>query len=244
MKISGGVVTTIESPYSERCIVSVEHAASGNGATTITGGLLCTTNGYCLRIYSNNFTLNGTVLLSYNGITLNNPVAYVPASGLCNNVKIEPANDYSGAIYSPYLNYAAVDVVKNISGMKSSKIEFKTTANDNILTDLFRISNGDTVSVKLTVRATKMYAQSIKTFEFVIDSGVITSSPITTTVINESNANYNIEMTPSVSYAGGVATISVTSNQSGSVLEGQSVTVFGALEYTIIDSGVCKIERL
>lgn len=244
IKVSGEVVTTIVAPYSERCIVNIEHSASGNGATTIIGGLFCAINGYCLIINSNNFNLNGTVLQSFNAATLSGPVVYVASAILCNNVKITPANDYNGAINDTYINYAAVDMVKNISGMKSGTIDFKETVQDNVLTNLFTISNADTVKVKLTICAASAYAQSVKTFEFVINSSVITSLPITTPIINESNANYNIALTPSVSYAGGVATISVTSNQSGSLLEGQSVTAFGALEYTIIDSGTCSIKRL
>lgn len=238
-----GAVTNIENPYSERCIVNILHN-SGSGLTTVTGGLLMSINGYCLSIWNNNFILRNTVLKSYLGQNLTGMMAYVPTGILCNNVKIEPANDYSGAINDTYLNYAAVDIVKNISGMKSGKIEFKASAADNVLTNLFTLQNCDTIKVKLTACAAKAYAQSIKTFEFMIDSSVITSSPITTTVIDESNANYDIELTPSVSYSAGVATLSVTSNQSGTSLEGQSVTVFGSLEYTLIDSYDCKIRRL
>jgi Pectate lyase superfamily protein len=244
IKVSGEVITTINAPYSERCIVNIEHSASGNGATSIKGGSLTAINGYCLIINSNNFSLGGTVLKSYNATTLNKVAVYVPASTLCNNVKIEPANDYSGAINDTYLNYAAADVVKNISGMKSGKIEFKKTVNDNVLTDLFSISNGDTVKVKLTVCAAVAYAQAIKTFEFMINSSIITASPIETTVLNESNGNYSIVLTPTVSYSGGVATVKVTSDQGGGLLSGESATVFGTLEYTVIDSGTCVIKRL
>jgi hypothetical protein len=242
--LSGEVVTSIESPYSERCIINVLHGTTGSGATTITGGYLSSVNGYCLKVQSNNFILKDTVLESINGETLNGYVAYVSTTTLANNVKIEPANDYNGATNDTYLNYAAVDLVKNIADMKSGKIEFKTTAADNVLTDLFSFSGCDTLKVKLTLCAAKSNAHAIKTFEFMIDSSVITASPVTTTVINEYNGSYNIAMTPSVSYAGGVATVSVTSNQSGISLEGQSVTVFGSLEYTLIDSGTCTIRRL
>jgi hypothetical protein len=188
--------------------------------------------------------LNDTVLLSHSGTVLNNPVAYVAAVGILSNVKVSPANDYTGAIHDPYLNYAAIDFKKNISGMKSGKIEFKTSAADNVLTDLFTITDCATAKVKLTVSSVMAYAQSIKTLEFMINSYVITASPIITTIINESNANYNISMTPSVLYANGTVTISVTCDQSGGLLSGESVTVFGSIEYTIIDSGTCSIKRI
>lgn len=63
-------------------------------------------------------------------------------------------------------------------------------------------------------------------------------------IYNESSANFNIALTPSVSFANEEATISVTSDQSGAVLEGTAVDVFGTLEYTLIDSGGCTIRRV
>lgn len=244
IKISGEVITDIEAPYSERCIINIDHSTTGNGSTTVIGGILSSINGYCLAIRSNNFNLIGTVLQSFTGANLNGPVVYANATSLCNNVNVRPGNDYIGAIHDPYINYAAIDVNKNISGMKSGKIKFKKNVADNISTNLFTIANCDTAKVKLTVCAAHAYAQVIKTYEFMISGSVVTALPVISSIIDESSGNYKILLTPAISTVGTLTTISVNANQSGVLLEGQAVTVFGTMEYTLIDSANCTIRRI
>jgi hypothetical protein len=65
-----GAVVTLTAPYVERAVTGINHentASSTQCGTTVTGGVISSVNGFCLKVRADNFFLLGTALMPTEG---------------------------------------------------------------------------------------------------------------------------------------------------------------------------------
>ena len=108
LKTQGNSTTDLNSPYMERCVVNIEHNATGIGSMNVFGGKLIASNGYNVAVKANNLNIFGTKLESYNGAILNGKVAHCFTAAQT-NVGLYAVTPYAG-----YLTNSNCDINKVI----------------------------------------------------------------------------------------------------------------------------------
>lgn len=95
LKTFANSTVDLHSPYMERCVVNIEHAATGTGSINVFGGKIAVTNGHNIGLKGHNFNLYGTKLLSYNAAVLNGEVVKCFYTSYT-NVKLRGVTSYPG----------------------------------------------------------------------------------------------------------------------------------------------------
>lgn len=76
IKTAGNSTTSVRDTYMERCIVNVEHGATGMGYFSAFGGYWKSINGYNVQLKGSNLNLYGVKLESWNATTLDGRIVH------------------------------------------------------------------------------------------------------------------------------------------------------------------------
>jgi hypothetical protein len=242
IRTTGVVQCDIDSPYSERCVVSYDHSIS-SGQVNIFGGILSSSNGYCIDIKADNLLVDGTDCDPYQGSSKGGLGINATGTTAYRNVKLVniPKITNTGFIATS-ANMLTLDITPSAMPTSFSKtIPFTKTLTDNVSANVLEIRNIDNYAkCKLTIHGKLGTAYVIKEYDFVITGSSSVSTITTTNVLDTSAGNWVVALSATMTSDSPNAKVVVSclADTSGALGTGQSFTVYGTLEIFGIETGV------
>jgi hypothetical protein len=231
IKTVGYVDLDIVTPYSERCVVALEHQSSG-GVTNVYGGEMNTTNGITVHVGGDNLNVHGTDILADGGIKITVD-ADIPRKNVnffnCPGILATDVNG-TGLGNIGALNFYPA-LARNVSLKTTTFYKSLVSATPTPICDLQDYANF--ARFRLKVMAGVGAGLVVNYFDFIITSNTIVggTDPIVTALSSFTNGNWGMAIgTLTLTPSGTKITVGLTCTTSGALGTGSPAQVWFELE--------------
>lgn len=190
----------IISPYMERCIVGYRHAVT-SGTTRIFGGMISTTNGYCIDVQGDRLFVYGTDLSPYQGPNPGGLGIYAATNaGYANVIFYDIPKAAQPGFFdrnTNWLNFQMTGTLP-IQDIFKRTLDFAKSVKNHTTTDIIEFNNIEYANCELRIYAPIVGSSNIsKVYHFAITKSSF--SPITEQVeVNSGDKSNNIVINISI----------------------------------------------